>query len=68
MSRPTTAQRDLIDRLLREAEYDTRTVTFQHRALGVAEHEIGKPVSVWLDSLSIEQASQVIRKLQDAVA
>lgn len=68
MSRPTHAQRHTICGLLREAEFDTRTVTFQHRRLGVSEAQIGGSVDAWLDSLSIEQASVLIDKLQREVA
>ena len=36
--KPTDAQRALITRLLREAEYDPYTVTLMHRRLGVSDH------------------------------
>lgn len=61
----TVAQRTEIRRLLRLAEYDTSTVGVMHRRLGVAEHEIGRPVEEWLDVLNKDQASVVIKKLRD---
>ena len=64
MKRPTPAQRALILRLLRENELDARTVTYQHRPLGISDHEIGGSVDSWLDTLSIEGAGQVIDKLK----
>ena len=63
----TTAQLAEIRRLLRLAEFDTRTVGYTHRRLGVADHEIGRPVDEWLDSLSKSAASTVIGKLRDVV-
>lgn len=66
-ARLTSAQRKEILRLLRLAEFDTRTVTFMHRRLGVAEHEIGGSVDAWLDAQTVANASALIAKLRDIV-
>lgn len=66
-ARISQAQRNEIMRLLRLAEFDTRTVTFQHRRLGVSEHEIGKPVDAWLDTLTLGTVSPVITTLRNIV-
>jgi hypothetical protein len=63
--RPTFAQRARIIELLARHEFDTRTVTYAYRRLGVSEDRIGRPVDTWLDSISIEQASNLIGKLED---
>ena len=63
----TEAQRETIRRLCREAEFDSRTVTTQHRLLGVAEHEIGRSVDEWLVGLTKDRASVVITKLKKIV-
>lgn len=63
----THAQRTEIRRLSRLAEFDTKTVTFMHRRLGVAEHEIGRPVEEWLDAMTRSNASVVIDKLRQIV-
>lgn len=60
----TTRQRSEILRLLRKAEFDTFTVTYQHRRLGVAEAQIGGRVDAWLDALTIQQGSALITTLK----
>lgn len=68
MSRLTSAQRHTLLSLLREAEYDTRTVTYMHRRLGVSDAWIGVSNDEWLDSLSVDAASALIKKLQAEIA
>lgn len=68
MSRMTSAQRNTIRYLLRTAEYDTRTVTYMHRRLGVNDSWIGVSSEAWLDSLSVESASALIKQLQEEIA
>ena len=58
-------QKQEIVRLLKKADYDDKTVTLMHRNLGASDHWQGKPVSHWLDSLSIAEASRLITKLRD---
>ncbi len=60
----TTAQRDHIDRLLRAAEFDRRTITLMHTRCGCDRAMVGKPVATWLNGLSMQQASGVIETLQ----
>lgn len=67
--RSTSAQQDLIRRLMREAGcYDLRTVTAMHANLGATERWQGKSVDEWLDSRSKGEASEIIRALQQEVA
>lgn len=66
--RMTAAQRQAIESLLKRAEFDPRTITLMHRNAGVPEHFQGRPVSEWLGSLTIAEASRVIVKLEDYVA
>lgn len=61
----TTQQRAEILRLMRKAEFDTFTVTYQHRRLGVTEAQIGGRVDAWLDGLTIQQGSTLINTLKD---
>lgn len=68
MNRHTQAQRVEILRLLRKAEYDNRTVTYQYRLVHADENYVGRPVDEWLDSLTREQAIRVIHKLQEQIA
>lgn len=63
----TTAQRAAIMRLLRKGEFDTFTVTYQFRPLGVSEAQIGNRVDAWLDGLSIKEGSALIAKLGSLV-
>lgn len=63
----TVAQRAEIQRLLRRAEYDTTMVTYQFRAIGVAESMIGLPVDHWIDTLHRSDASAVINRLRESV-
>lgn len=60
----TPYQRAEIIRLLRKQELDSVTLTYMHRKLGVQDYMIGKPVEAWIDGLSTEQASSVIRTLR----
>ena len=66
--RASTAQRDQIDRLLRKAEYDDRTVSLPHRALmrraNVPAVSVGSHVADWIYSLSKAEASLVITQLK----
>ena len=61
----TSHQRGAIKRLLSAANFDNRTVTYQHRRLNVPENLIGSPVDTWLDTLDPGQASKLIAKLED---
>lgn len=62
----TTAQRELIERLIRDAGmFDTRTITTMHRLLDVPRAFEGRPVAEWLGSLSKAQASALIAKLKE---
>lgn len=61
----TGYQRAEIIRLLRRIGFNSVTLTYQHRVLGVPDYMIDKPVDAWIDGLSTEQASSVIRKLRD---
>lgn len=64
--RPTTAQRARILKLMARVEFDTRTVTYAHRRLGMtADSFVGRPVDTWLDTMSIEDASALIERLED---
>ena len=58
------AQKGLISSLLKKLEYDPKTVTLMHRNLGVSEKWQGKPVTHWLDSLTVANASQLITRLR----
>jgi hypothetical protein len=66
----TTAQRDLIVRLLRAAEYDLRTVSRPHIALANRANptksppEAGTLVDTWLDRLTKSDASDLITRLR----
>ena len=64
----TTAQRDYIDRLLRQAEYDQRTVSVPHRALarraGLPAPEPGTSVDAWVSWLRQRDASRLIDALK----
>lgn len=66
-ARVTPPQREEIRRLLRLAEFDTSTVTFQFRQLGAPESAIGGPVDQWLDGLTTAAASDVIYRLRDLI-
>ena len=68
MIKITKLQREMIEQLMKKAEYDTRTVTIMHRRLGVTEGQIGKPVKNWLDLLDSHQASDLIRTLKGQVS
>lgn len=69
MSLATTAQRELIERLLRDdGRFDMRTVTVMHRLLGVSDRLIGSPVGSWLGGMEQAEASRLIRKLKDMAA
>jgi len=61
----TKDQRAEILRLLKKQEMDITTLTYQHRTLGVPDYLIGKPVDLWIEGLSTEHASSVIRQLRD---
>lgn len=61
----TKEQRAEILRLLKKVEYDRTTLTYQHRTLGVADADIGRPVDWWIEGLTVEQASSTIRQLKD---
>jgi hypothetical protein len=61
----TTQQRSEILRLLRKAEFDPFTVTFQFRQLGATEAQIGGRVDTWLNEMTIRQGSALITTLKD---
>lgn len=63
----TTSQQQYIRLLIRKAELDETTITFQYRGIGVEEKWMGEPVSKWIGSLSTADASRVINKLRDLV-
>lgn len=59
MSLATTAQRELIERLMRDdGRFDMRTVTVMHRLLGVPDRLIGSRVSEWLGGMERDEASR----------
>jgi hypothetical protein len=60
----TPYQRAEIVRLLKKLEFDHRTVTFQHRRLGVPEAVIGGTVDAWLSGMSQAEASAMIEKMR----
>lgn len=60
----TQAQRLEIVKLLRKAEFDTRYVTLMHRRVGAPDSLMGRPIDEWMSSLSLDAASEVIKKLQ----
>lgn len=64
LTRATFAQKARLRMLLARAEYDTHAVTFMHRRLGVPDRMIGKTVDSWIDSLSIDEASALIGRLE----
>lgn len=68
MSKPTNAQRDLIERLCKRADMDPNTLTAMHKNAGCPDHLIGQPVTHWLDSLTRDTASLAISKLQRLAA
>lgn len=57
-------QRAEIIRLLRKLELNSVTVTYQHRALGAADHMIDGPVDAWLDGLDSRGGEQLIERLR----
>ncbi len=64
MSIATTEQRRVIRELRRKLEHDATAITFMDRRLQVGEAWIGKRVDAWLDSLTVETASEVIDRLR----
>lgn len=60
----TQAQRLEIVKLLRKAEFDTRYVTLMHRRVGAPDSLMGRPIDEWMSGLSLDAASEVIKKLQ----
>lgn len=65
----TTAQRDYIGRLLRQAEYDERTVSVPHRTLArragiLPAPEPGTSVDAWVSWLRQRDASRLIDALK----
>lgn len=63
----TTAQREKLLRLLRKAEYDTKSITPLYRRLGVPDSAQGQSVDAYLGSLNSLQASDLINKLEREV-
>ena len=65
----TTAQRDLIRRLLREVEFDLARITLMHtRIPHCTRAQVGDQVDFWIDGLSVAQASEVVGWLQEQVS
>lgn len=66
----TTAQRDLINRLLAEAEFDLARITLAHarRIPHCTEQWVGRTVDMWVDSLGKYEAGRVIEFLQEEVS
>ena len=64
----TTAQRALIRNLRRELEFDSQYITFLDRRTRIEDKWIGKPLDAYLDSLTEQQASMYIKKLQGMVS
>lgn len=64
----SSAQRAVIEQLLRRGEFERKTVTLMHRNAGVPDRFIGRTVPEWLDSLTAAEASRVIVKLEAYVA
>lgn len=64
MRASTQYQRAEIIRLLRKLEFDTRTVTYQHRKVDDCEFWIGMSVDGWLSSMTQERASKAIDRLR----
>lgn len=64
MAFATTAQKNTVRQLLKRAEFDERTITFQYRSLKLNEAWIGQPVDSWVDSLTTESASAAIGSLK----
>jgi len=64
MAKPTNAQLELIERLMKRAEMDPNTLTAMHKTIGCPDHLIGQPVAHWLDKLSKDTASTTISQLQ----
>lgn len=60
----TPYQRAEIIRLLRKLEFDSVTLTFQHRTLGAPDYLIGKSVEGWIDTMGVDQASALINRLR----
>lgn len=60
----TSYQRAEVLRLLKLLEFDTRTVTYMHRRIGVPESTIGGTVDTWLSGLGNADASTLIDKLR----
>lgn len=66
-TRPPTAtpsQLDTIRNLIAKAGcYDRKTITLMHRRLGVDDRWQGKPVDLWLGSLTRQAAHDLIVEL-----
>lgn len=60
----TKEQRAEILRLMKKVEFDRTTLTYQHRTIGVPDAMIGKPVDLWIEGLSTEQATTTIMLLR----
>lgn len=64
--RITSLQRDNIVRLLKKSDqFDDRTVTYQHRRLGAPDRFLGRPVTEWLDSLTLIEGTRMIDQLRE---
>jgi hypothetical protein len=66
-NRITNSQKSYITDLLRKRGYDTRTITYQYRRLGVPDSKQGESVDSWLDGMTREDASAVIDELREDV-
>ena len=60
----TQYQRNQILRLMRKLELDTRRITLMHRRIGVSDQWLDKPVDAWMNTLSVEESSNLIVKLE----
>lgn len=61
----TSRQKAKVRWLLRELNADTRTITLDHvRRLGFPSSADGRDLDGWLDTLSLDEASTLIERLQ----
>lgn len=61
----STAQKNMIEVLLKKLGADLQTVNYSYRQIGVADVWIGRRVPEWLDSLYRSTASDIITKLKE---
>lgn len=63
-NRSTSAQHSLIANLLGRLDLDDRFVTLMHRRWGAPDAMQGRRVEEWLATLTLTEASELIRKLR----